>query len=78
MKGERKLKYFVSLAKIYQPYLFFQAWFDDTNTRSLLQEMSMEERKMFGFDVRGIDWESYIVNVHLQGIKRVVFGGRSS
>lgn len=26
MKGKRKLKYFESLAKIYQPYLFFQAW----------------------------------------------------
>ncbi|CAH8353179.1 unnamed protein product [Eruca vesicaria subsp. sativa] len=78
MKGKRKLKYFESLAKIYQPYLFFQAWFDDTNTRSLIQEMSMEERKMFGFDVRCIDWKNYIVNVHLEGIKRVVFGGRSS
>ncbi|KAL0724805.1 hypothetical protein Bca4012_039404 [Brassica carinata] len=78
MKGKRKLKYFESLAKLYQPYLFFQAWFDDTNTRSLIQEMSMEERKMFGFDVRCIDWENYIFNVHLHGIKRVVFGGRSS
>ena len=38
----------------------------------------MEERKMFGFDVRDIDWESYIIKVHLQGIKRVVFGGRSA
>ncbi|CAF2059023.1 unnamed protein product [Brassica napus] len=65
-------------AKIYQPYMFFQTRFDDRNTRSLLQEMSMEERKMFGFDVRDIDWESYIIKVHLQGIKRVVFGGRSS
>uniref|UniRef100_M4CGB6 Fatty acyl-CoA reductase n=1 Tax=Brassica campestris TaxID=3711 RepID=M4CGB6_BRACM len=78
MKGKRKLKYFESLAKIYQPYMFFQTRFDDRNTRSLLQEMSMEERKMFGFDVRDIDWESYIIKVHLQGIKRVVFGGRSS
>ncbi|KAL0805603.1 hypothetical protein Bca101_098094 [Brassica carinata] len=78
MKGKRKLKYFESLAKIYQPYMFFQTRFDDRNTRSLLQEMSMEERKMFGFDVRDIDWESYIIKVHLQGIKRVVFGGRSA
>nr|VDD62089.1 unnamed protein product [Brassica oleracea] len=68
MKGKRKLKYFESLAKIYQPYMFFQTRFDDRNTRSLLQEMSMEERKMFGFDVRDIDWESYIIKVHLQGL----------
>ncbi|KAG7551518.1 Male sterility NAD-binding [Arabidopsis thaliana x Arabidopsis arenosa] len=69
-KGKRKLNYFVSLARTYQPYTFFQARFDDTNTTSLIHEMSMEERKMFGFDIKGIDWEHYIVNVHLPGLKK--------
>ncbi|CAA7060508.1 unnamed protein product [Microthlaspi erraticum] len=69
-KGKRKLYYFVSLARTYQPYAFFQARFDDANTRSLIKELSMEERKMFDFDVGGIEWEDYIVNVHLPGLKR--------
>ncbi|CAA7060502.1 unnamed protein product [Microthlaspi erraticum] len=77
MRGKRKLQYFVSLAKTYQPYLSFQARFDETNTRSLIQELSMEERKMFDFDGSYIDWEDYIVNVHLPGLKRELFGKRS-
>ncbi|EOA26141.1 hypothetical protein CARUB_v10019575mg [Capsella rubella] len=43
---------------------------DDTNTTSLIEEMSMKERKMFGFDIKGIDWEHYVVNVHLPGLKK--------
>uniref|UniRef100_A0A0D3DTP9 Fatty acyl-CoA reductase n=2 Tax=Brassica oleracea var. oleracea TaxID=109376 RepID=A0A0D3DTP9_BRAOL len=78
MKGKRKLKYLVSLARTYQPYTFFQARFDDTNTRGLIQELSMEERRMFGFNGRDIDWEHYIVNVHLPGLKRELFRGRFS
>ncbi|CAN7056994.1 unnamed protein product [Brassica rapa subsp. trilocularis] len=65
MKGKRKLKYFVSLAKTYQPYMFFQARFDETNTRSLRHELSMEERQMFDFDGSCIDWEHYFINIHL-------------
>ncbi|KAG7565945.1 Fatty acyl-CoA reductase C-terminal [Arabidopsis suecica] len=77
-KGKRRLDYLVSLARTYKPYMFFQARFDDTNTTSLIKEMSMEERKMFEFDARGIDWEHYIVNVHLPGLKRQFFQGRST
>ncbi|WZY87738.1 hypothetical protein YC2023_044473 [Brassica napus] len=76
MKGKRKLKYFVSLAKTYQPYMFFQARFDDTNTRSLLNELSVEERKMFEFDGSCIDWEHYFINIHLPGLKRELFRQR--
>ncbi|KAF8104280.1 hypothetical protein N665_0175s0009 [Sinapis alba] len=78
MKGKRKLKYFVSLAKTYQPYMFFQARFDDTNARSLLQELSMKERKMFEFDGSCIDWEHYFINIHLPGLKRELFRQKSS
>uniref|UniRef100_M4DDV8 Fatty acyl-CoA reductase n=1 Tax=Brassica campestris TaxID=3711 RepID=M4DDV8_BRACM len=78
MKGKRKLKYFVSLAKTYQPYMFFQARFDDTNTRSLLNELSVEERKMFEFDGSCIDWEHYFINIHLPGLKMELFRQISS
>ncbi|CAG7902856.1 unnamed protein product [Brassica rapa] len=65
-------------ARTYEPYTFFQARFDDTNTRSLIQEMSMEERKIFEFDIKSIDWEHYIVNVHLPGLKREICKENSS
>ncbi|CAA7060503.1 unnamed protein product [Microthlaspi erraticum] len=77
-KGKRKLNYFVSLAKEYQPFLFFKARFDDTNTRSLIQELSMEERKMFDFDGSFIDWEDYVVNIHLPGLKKELLRKRST
>ncbi|XP_048597151.1 fatty acyl-CoA reductase 6, chloroplastic isoform X1 [Brassica napus] len=77
MKGKRRLDYFVSLARTYEPYTFFQARFDDTNTKRLIQELSVEEGKMFEFDISGIDWEHYIVNVHLPGLKRELFKERS-
>ncbi|CAN7052124.1 fatty acyl-CoA reductase 6, chloroplastic isoform X1 [Brassica rapa] len=77
-KGRGILNYFVSLARTYEPYTFFQARFDDTNTRSLIQEMSMEERKIFEFDIKSIDWEHYIVNVHLPGLKREICKENSS
>ncbi|KAF8102068.1 hypothetical protein N665_0201s0357 [Sinapis alba] len=76
-KGKRMLNYFVSLARIYEPYTFFQARFDDTNTKRLIQELSMEEGNMFEFDISGIDWEHYIVNAHLPGLKRELLKERS-
>ncbi|CAH8376936.1 unnamed protein product [Eruca vesicaria subsp. sativa] len=77
-RGRRILDYFVSLARTYEPYTFFQARFDDTNTRSLIQELSMEERDMFDFDIKSINWEHYIVNIHLPGLKRESLKERSN
>ncbi|KAG2287727.1 hypothetical protein Bca52824_047331 [Brassica carinata] len=91
MKGKRKLKYFVSLAKhisltcsfklairllTYSKYIYTR--FDDTNTRSLLNELSVEERKMFEFDGSCIDWEHYFINIHLPGLKMELFRQISS
>ena len=38
----------------------------------------MEEIEMFDFDVKSIDWEHYIVNVHLPGLKRESLKERSN
>ncbi|KAG2325627.1 hypothetical protein Bca52824_008355 [Brassica carinata] len=65
MKGKRKLKYFVSLAKTYQPYMFFQA-------------RCQWKRKMFEFDGSCIDWEHYFINIHLPGLKMELFRQISS
>lgn len=50
--------------------------FDNTNTQELMQEMSEEERRKFGFDVGAIDWKDYISNVHIPGLRRHVMKGR--
>ncbi|OMO68797.1 Fatty acyl-CoA reductase [Corchorus olitorius] len=43
-----------------------------SNTQRLMEMMSEVEKKMFAFDVRSIDWNDYIVNVHIPGLRRHV------
>ncbi|KAK9153356.1 hypothetical protein Sjap_000836 [Stephania japonica] len=64
------------MAKMYQPYTFYKGRFDNTNTQKLIDKMSEEEKKSFGFDVRSIDWKDYICYTHLPGLRRNVLMGR--
>ncbi|PIN20433.1 Acyl-CoA reductase [Handroanthus impetiginosus] len=52
------------LANIYQPYTFYRGRFDNSNTKRLMECI--------------IDWEDYIINVHIPGLRRHVFKGRYS
>lgn len=65
-----------SLASMYQPYCFYGGRFDSTCTQSLFEIMSDEERRMFHFDVGSIDWQDYISNIHIPGLRRHVMKGR--
>ncbi|KAJ4796456.1 Fatty acyl-CoA reductase [Rhynchospora pubera] len=73
MKLVEQAKY---LATIYEPYTFYGGRFDNTNTEELIYEMSEEERENFQFDVESIDWEDYIANVHIPGLRKHVKKGR--
>ncbi|CAK9151894.1 unnamed protein product [Ilex paraguariensis] len=72
-KSVEQAKY---LANIYEPYTFYGGRFDNSNTRRLMEYMSDEERRMFGFDVGNIDWKDYISNIHVPGLRRHVMKGR--
>lgn len=50
--------------------------FDNTNMQKLMVEMSEDERREFCFDVGEIDWQDYISNVHIPGLRRYVMKGR--
>jgi fatty acyl-CoA reductase len=41
-----------------------------------MEIMSEDEKREFGFDVKGIDWKDYITNVHIPGLRRYVMKGR--
>lgn len=41
-----------------------------------MESMSEEEKRDFGFDVKGIDWKNYITSVHIPGLRRHVMKGR--
>ncbi|KAF5187516.1 Fatty acyl-coa reductase [Thalictrum thalictroides] len=64
------------LANIYQPYMFYEGRFDDSNTQKLLKEMSDEEKRSFGFDAGSIDWKYYICNIHIPGVLTHALNGR--
>ncbi|KAL5545600.1 hypothetical protein UlMin_005287 [Ulmus minor] len=64
------------LANIYEPYTFYGGRFDNSNTQRLMDIMSDEEKRNFGFDVQSIDWKDYITNVHIPGLRRHVMKGR--
>ncbi|KAK7244694.1 hypothetical protein RIF29_39519 [Crotalaria pallida] len=72
-KSVEQAKY---LANIYEPYTFYGGRFDNSNTERLMESMSEEEKKEFGFDVKSIDWKNYITSVHIPGLRRHVMKGR--
>ncbi|QCE05335.1 fatty acyl-CoA reductase 2 [Vigna unguiculata] len=72
-KSVEQAKY---LANIYEPYTFYGGRFDNSNTQRLMESMSEEEKREFGFDVKSIDWKEYITNVHIPGLRRHVMKGR--
>lgn len=66
----------IHLGSIYQPYTFYTGRFDNGNTEELMAEISTEEKAVFHFDVRSIDWTDYITNVHIPGLRKHVMKGR--
>ncbi|XP_010557956.1 PREDICTED: fatty acyl-CoA reductase 2-like [Tarenaya hassleriana] len=72
-KSVEQAKY---LAAIYKPYTFYGGRFDNSNMQRLMESMSEEERREFGFDVGSINWRDYITNVHIPGLRRHVLKGR--
>ncbi|KAE8691709.1 Multidrug resistance protein ABC transporter family [Hibiscus syriacus] len=73
-KHERKVKSVMRLAELYKPYVFFTG----INLEKL-QKMA-EERGInmaeFGFDSKSIDWEDYIMNIHIPGLFKYVIRSR--
>ncbi|CAN6357907.1 unnamed protein product [Urochloa humidicola] len=69
-KSNRSYKYFILLAKLYAPYVFFNARFDDTNLARLQIAMKRDqtEAHIFNFDPKSIDWDYYFHNIHVPGV----------
>nr|XP_023895066.1 alcohol-forming fatty acyl-CoA reductase-like [Quercus suber] len=68
----RKVRVVMQLVDLYKPYVFFTSSFDDSNTEKLrvaIRESDVDEN-LFNFDPRCIDWEDYIMNTHIPGLKK--------
>jgi hypothetical protein len=60
------------LADLYEGYTNADCVFDTTNTDALLGRLNDRDRTLLDFDVRRIDWRSYIQDVHIPGLRRHV------
>ncbi|KAH0470833.1 hypothetical protein IEQ34_000556 [Dendrobium chrysotoxum] len=65
----KKYKHVIHLADIYAPYTFFKGSFDDSNLESLRKAMvNNDEMKLFDFDPKHIEWDDYLINIHIPGV----------
>jgi nucleoside-diphosphate-sugar epimerase len=60
------------LADLYTGYINADYVFDTTRTDDLLAELDDRDRARLDFDVRHINWRSYIQDVHIPGLRRHV------
>ncbi|KAK4743087.1 hypothetical protein SAY87_001088 [Trapa incisa] len=72
----RNVDSLIRLAKTYEAYTFYQAWFQNENTQKLMKEMSTEEMQTFLVDLKSIDWKNYFMNIHIPGLRRHVLKER--
>ncbi|MEZ5284788.1 MAG: SDR family oxidoreductase [Vicinamibacterales bacterium] len=68
------MKRVLYLADLYETYMNTSCIFDTTNTERLLDELEGPDRLALDFDVRALDWCSYLQEVHLPGLRRHVLG----
>jgi nucleoside-diphosphate-sugar epimerase len=72
------VKRLLYLADLYETYVNVGCVFDTTNTQRLLDELDDTDREHLDFDVRQIEWRSYLQDVHMPGLRRHVVRDRSS
>ena len=47
--------------------------YETDGIRELLAALSPGEREVFGYDMAGLDWRRYILEVHIPGLRRWIF-----
>ncbi|XP_024009572.1 probable fatty acyl-CoA reductase 4 isoform X2 [Eutrema salsugineum] len=68
---DRKIKLAMRLVELYRPYVLFKGIFDDMNTervRFKRREINKEIHGLFEFDPKSINWDDYIMNIHIPGL----------
>jgi 1-acyl-sn-glycerol-3-phosphate acyltransferase len=69
--GLRKLLYY---ARIFGPYGAVRCQYDSQQVRRLYESLTAEDRDVFNFDTQRINWQHYIEDIHIPGIRRYVLG----
>ncbi|KAI3895441.1 hypothetical protein MKX03_016207 [Papaver bracteatum] len=71
---ERRINQMSRMIELNEPYLFFEGQFDDANTEKLrtLIRMNQADQDTFYFDLKSIDWDDYLMNIHISGLVKYV------
>ncbi|XP_065865472.1 alcohol-forming fatty acyl-CoA reductase-like [Euphorbia lathyris] len=73
---DRKMKIVMRLVELYKPYVLFEGIFDDTNSEKLrklaTETCPNDEANMFKFDPTEINWDDYMLSVHIPGLVKYV------
>ncbi len=70
----RQLEQLAYFAKIYTPYTHLDCRFVVDALDAVAETLHPDDRAEFPFDVKAIDWEDYIVNRHIPGVRSFVLG----
>jgi len=70
----RQIEQVIYFAKIYSPYTHLDCRFADDGLRALADRMHPDDRREFPFDSGHVDWDDYIVNRHVPGLRAFVLG----
>lgn len=65
-----RLTWLRDMAAIYGPYAESRARFVSFNVQRAWRSLSPDDRATFPFDVRDLDWQRYVREVHLPGVER--------
>ncbi|GLT51323.1 hypothetical protein SLA2020_247420 [Shorea laevis] len=67
----QKIKLVTRLVELYEPYALLKGIFDDTNSESL-RMAAREDGGEFDSDPKCINWEDYILNIHIPCLRKYV------
>jgi len=70
----RKIEQLIYFARIYSPYTHLDCRFADDGLCAVAEQLHPDDRAEFPFDVARVDWEEYIVNRHVPGVRSYVLG----
>ena len=70
----RQIDQLLYFSTIYSPYTHLDCRFADDNLRALVREIPEGDRRDFPFDIERVDWNDYLVNRHVPGIRSFVLG----
>ncbi len=71
VKTERNLERVEKLIELFEPFILLHEHdFAAENIEKLSHALAPEEREIFGYDTRSLDWWDYWINIHIPALRR--------